>query len=283
MRSSQEFGCRWQQISKFIPTRTEHAIRNRWHRLQSTLKGKEPGQAVADGSKEAYPISAMAIEGTASVQQVGASCEEQPAREPHRERGASEEERLPHKEQSPLGPAEQAGAAVAAAELPLAAAELPLAAAELPTSQAGLLPVPIPVPVPYLARVSSSCGESSSILLSRMALSPKLPPMGQNPTSTSCTPHSWGAVLSEQVPDAIPLAVPHPGLPQPGEPLHRQLPTLQPLPGQQPLHQEPRPPSAGLAFAAAAIHTSTEPAPGVACLAKLDGAAIADCLWMKHD
>ena len=30
-----EFGHRWNRIAERLPKRTEHAIRNRWHRLQT--------------------------------------------------------------------------------------------------------------------------------------------------------------------------------------------------------------------------------------------------------
>merc|ERR1719183_1047576 len=36
-----EYGHRWNRIAERLPRRTEHAIRNRWHRLQ--MRSKEEG------------------------------------------------------------------------------------------------------------------------------------------------------------------------------------------------------------------------------------------------
>lgn len=41
MSSVAECGRRWNRIAERLPRRTEHAIRNRWHRLQMAVLDKE--------------------------------------------------------------------------------------------------------------------------------------------------------------------------------------------------------------------------------------------------
>ena len=54
--SVQELGHRWYQIAERLPGRTDHAIRNRWHRLL-TMRQEEEARALA-GGRGAAPSSA---------------------------------------------------------------------------------------------------------------------------------------------------------------------------------------------------------------------------------
>merc|ERR1719149_502955 len=55
--SVQELGHRWYQIAERLPGRTDHAIRNRWHRLL-TMRQEELSRAEAGGGRGAAPGSA---------------------------------------------------------------------------------------------------------------------------------------------------------------------------------------------------------------------------------
>ena len=43
-QSIAELGHKWNQIAERLPGRTEHAIRNRWHRLLQMQKNQAPAQ-----------------------------------------------------------------------------------------------------------------------------------------------------------------------------------------------------------------------------------------------
>jgi len=61
MSSIAEWGRRWNRIAERLPRRTEHAIRNRWHRLQMTAldgdasKGQQPAPATGSAAEEPAP------------------------------------------------------------------------------------------------------------------------------------------------------------------------------------------------------------------------------------
>ena len=73
--SVQELGHRWYQIAERLPGRTDHAIRNRWHRLL-TMRQEEEARAQAGGRSAApgsAPIAMPGMDADAATDGAGVS------------------------------------------------------------------------------------------------------------------------------------------------------------------------------------------------------------------
>jgi len=264
IQSVEEFGCRWQYISKKIPTRTEHAIRNRWHRLQTMSKGGEPSRPHVEAAVEAYPVGALSGDGSAPAQSFG----------PMGEPGKQDKKELPARvggdrpltadhQAHPL-PLQRAPQPTTQAEALTVIPVTPAAAAAEPPPRAGACAVPLPPPFLPLVRGSSG-GDASALMLARMALSS---PKGIDLPTDSSQPSHPLPRCGEYI---TTTSLPPP--PPPPPPLPPPLPP--------PAHSQPAKPQAGQMAGGAGGAIRGAATPPVTYLAQLDGAAIADCLRMK--